>query len=119
MAVDRPKNGDEASIALLKWIAGSLLLLNGAALALRVSADGAREALIDGSGWYHAGGLLCALLGASCWAISSASTSARSGDPVRELQVGSSDQDVAFGAMAIMLWVASLTTFICGLGRRN
>ena len=114
MAVDRPKNGDEAAIALLKWIAGALLLLNGAALALRVSADGAREALLDGSGWYHAGGLLCGLLGASCWAISYASTAARSGDPVRELQVGSSDQAVAFGAMAIMLWVASLTTFILG-----
>ena len=114
MPVEKPKNGDEAAIALLRWIGGALLLLNGAALALAVGRHGAREALLDGSGWFYAGGLLCALLGGACWAISYGYSSGSRGEPVREPQVGSSDPAVALGAMAIMLWVASLTTFILG-----
>ena len=65
----KARNGDSAAIALLKWTLGALLLLNGAALALVIAKDGVGGGLLDGPGHYYAAGLLCALLGAICWAI--------------------------------------------------
>jgi hypothetical protein len=109
---DKPRNGDEPAVTLLKWIAAALLVMNGAALALAAATHGADEALFDGSGRYHAAGQLCALLGGGCWAMAYSSMPA-AGETGAE-QAGSSDQAVAFGAMAIMLWVASLTTFVVG-----
>jgi hypothetical protein len=111
--VGKPRNGDEGAIALLKWALAVLLFVNGAALVLALAREGLREALLEGSGYYYAAGLLCALLGAGCWAISYSSIprkpAGEAGDPP-----GSNDQAVALGAMAIMLWVASLTTFVIG-----
>lgn len=119
--MDKPKNGDAAAIALLKWILAALLLLNGAALVSAVASRGLREGLLAGSGWDYAAGLLCAILGAFCWSSSYASTSdGRAGarwDPALRRegeQAGSNDQAVILGAIAIMLWVASLTTFVVG-----
>jgi hypothetical protein len=121
--VDKPRNGDEGAIALLKWALAALLFVNGAALVLALARHGVREALLEGSGYYYAGGLLCALLGAGCWAISYASTPREPADEAPQpasvgqagsAQPGSNDPAVALGAMAIMLWVASLTTFVIG-----
>jgi hypothetical protein len=105
---DKPKNGDEGAVALLKWILAALLLVNGVGLALAMFSPGVDEGLLEGSGLYYAAGLLCALLGAGCWSISYSSM------PRGGSNDGSSDPAVASGAMAIMLWVASLTTFVVG-----
>jgi hypothetical protein len=107
--VAKARNGDEGVIALLKWALAALLFVNGAALALAIARKGMSEALLQGSGHYYAAGLLCALLGAGCWAISYRSAPAQTSE-----QPGSNDLAVAFGAVAIMLWVASLTTFVIG-----
>jgi hypothetical protein len=119
--VDKPKNGDAAAIALLKWILAALLLLNGAALVSAVASRGLREGLLAGSGWDYAAGLLCAILGAFCWSTSYASVAEGRANaqwdpdlPREAAQAGSNDHAIIMGAMAIMLWVASLTTFIVG-----
>lgn len=108
MEADKPKNGDEGTVTLLKWILAALLLVNGVGLALAMFSRGADEGLLEGSGLYYAAGLLCAVLGAGCWSISYSSM------PRDGSSDGSSDPAVASGAMAIMLWVASLTTFVVG-----
>src|SRR4051812_21701365 len=119
----KARNGDSAAIALLRWTLAALLLLNGAALALVVAREGIGSALFDGSGHYYAAGLLCALLGAVCWAIAHSTVFRSNGgyDP-REIppeRLKSYDQATAFGAVAIMLWVASLTTFVVGCERAS
>ena len=108
MEADKPKNGDEGAVALLKWILAALLLVNGVGLALAMFSRGTDEGLLEGSGLYYAAGLFCALLGAGCWSVSYSSM------PRERSNDGSSDPAVASGAMAIMLWVASLTTFVVG-----
>ena len=119
----KARNGDSATIALLKWALGALLLLNGAALALVMAKEGVAGGLLDGSGHYYAAGLLCALLGGICWAIAHSSVFRSNGgyDP-REIppeRLKSYDQATAFGAGAIMLWVAALTTFVVGCERAS
>ena len=119
----KARNGDSAAIALLKWTLGALLLLNGAALVLVMAKEGLRGGLLDGSGHYYAAGLLCALLGGICWAIAYSSVFRTNGgyDP-REIppeRLKSYDQATAFGAVAIMLWVAALTTFVVGCERAS
>jgi len=105
---NKPKNGDEGAVTLLKWTLAALLLTNGVGLALAMASRGVDEGLLQGSGLYYAAGLFCALLGAGCWSVSYSST------PRDGSNDGSSDPAVASGAMAIMLWVASLTTFVVG-----
>ena len=119
----KARNGDSAAIAMLKWTLGALLLLNGAAFALVSAKAGIAAALFDASGHYYAAGLLCALLGGICWAIAHAAVFRSNGgyDP-REIppeRLKSYDQATAFGAIAIMLWVASLTTFVVGCERAS
>jgi hypothetical protein len=121
--IDKPKNGDAAAIALLRWIFAALLLLNGGAFILAATSHGFRQSLFDGVGWNYAAGLLCAFCGGACWTVSYASASRSRGraslEPIarhttRPEQAGSDDRAIAFGGMAIMLWVASLTSFVIG-----
>ena len=119
----KARNGDSAAIATLKWMLGALLLLNGGALAVVSAKAGVTAALLDASGHYYAAGLLCALLGGICWAIAHSAVFRSNGgyDP-REIppeRLKSYDQATAFGAIAIMLWVASLTTFVVGCERAS
>jgi hypothetical protein len=119
----KTRNGDSAAIAALKWAMAALLLLNGGALALMAGKLGIGSALIDASGHYYAAGLLCALLGGICWGIAHSAVFRSNGgyDP-REIppeRLKSYDQATAFGAIAIMLWVASLTTFVVGCERAS
>jgi len=123
MAAEKARNGDSAAIAWLKWMLGALLLLNGAALGLASLRAGVTGALRDASGHNYAAGLLCALLGGVCWAIAHSAVFRSNGgyDP-REIppeRLKSYDQATAFGAIAIMLWVASLTTFVVGCERAS
>jgi hypothetical protein len=120
---DKPRNGDSAVIALLKWTLGALLLLNAVALALVIAKEGLKAGLLGGSGHFYAAGLLCALLGGTCWVIAHNSVFRGNGgyDP-REAppeKLESYDQATAFGAVAIMLWVAALTTFVVGCERAS
>lgn len=128
MEIDRPRNGDAAAAALLKWIFAALLLFNGGAFALAATSYGLRQSLSERIGWDYAAGLLCAVCGGACWAASYASASRSRGrdvlEPVvrqamRPQQAGSDDRAIAFGAMAIMLWVASLTSFVIGCEQLN
>ena len=123
MAADKARNGDSAAIALLNWALGALLVLNGAALALVIAKDGIAGGLLGGSGHYYAAGLLCALLGGICWAIAHSTVLRGNGgyDPreVAPERLKSYDQATALGAVAIMLWVAALTTFIVGCERAS
>ncbi len=117
----KARNGDSAAIALLKWTLGALLLLNGAALAVIMAKNGIGGVLFEGSGHYYAAGLFCALLGAVCWTIAYSSVFRSNGgyDP-REIppeRLKSYDLATASGAVAIMLWVASLTVFVVGCER--
>jgi hypothetical protein len=119
----KARNGDSAAIASLKWALGALLLLNGTALVLVVGKNGIGGGLIDGAGRYYAAGLLCALLGGVCWAIAHATILRGNGgyDP-REIppdRLKPYDQATALGALAIMLWVAALTTFVVGCERAS
>ncbi|HEY1606336.1 MAG TPA: hypothetical protein VGF77_12150 [Allosphingosinicella sp.] len=114
---EKPKNADAAAIALLRWILAGLVLVNG--LALLVAVNGGRAGLLGGSRWNYVAGLLCALVGAICWAASRASSPKRDseedGNGGGPGQSGVRDQAIAFGAFGIMLWVASLTAFVTGL----
>jgi drug/metabolite transporter (DMT)-like permease len=117
------RNGDSGAIASLRWALAALLLLNGAALALVAAKQGIGAALVDGSGHYYAAGLLCALLGGLCWAMAHAAVFRSNGgyDPheIPPERLKSYDQATALGAVAIMLWVASLTTFVIGCERAS
>lgn len=118
VAVDKPKNSDAATIALLKWIFAALFLLNGAALIVAEKMDGIRGGLLGGFRSNYAAGLICAIVGGLCWMLSQGSIPKHeteeewNGAPPE--QRGARDQAIAFGAFAIMLWVASLTTFVTG-----
>ena len=116
-------NGDSGAIAALKWTLAALLLVNGAALAVMAAKLGLGGALGDVSGHYYAAGLLCALLGGICWAIAHNAVFRSNGgyDPrdIPPERLKSYDQATAFGAIAIMLWVASLTTFVVGCERAS
>lgn len=123
MEAHEPRNGDSATIALLRWAMVALLLLNGTALAVVINGLGVGAGLLDVSGHYYAAGLLCALLGGTCWAIAHSTVFRSDGgyDP-REIpaeRLRSYDQATAFGAIAIMLWVAALTTFVVGCERAS
>lgn len=124
MAADREypgrdaKDADAATIRFLQWIAGALLLLNGGALILSTRAHAARG-LFDAPGKSWLVGLLCALLGGILWALAYASM--MRDHETREARIGAAadrqetgDLARTLGALAIMLWVASLTGFITG-----
>jgi hypothetical protein len=119
----KARNGDSGAIAALKWTLAALLLLNGAALAVMAAKLGLGGALVDVSGHYYAAGLLCALFGGICWAIAHSAVFRSNGgyDPrdIPPERLKSYDQATAFGAVAIMLWVASLTTFVVGCERTS
>ena len=112
------KTSDAAAVAFLKWILAGLLLLNGAALVIAFKNGDGHGGLFGDSRWNYVAGLACALAGALCWALSHASIANQDAEdewnPARSGQPGSRDRAIAFGALAIMLWVASLTTFITG-----
>lgn len=119
----KARNGDSSAVAMLRWTLGVLLLLNGAALAFVAAKVGIRGALLDAAGFNYAAGLFCALLGGACWAIAHSAVFAGNGgyDP-REIppeRLKSYDKATAFGAIAIMLWVASLTAFVVGCERAS
>ena len=114
--MEKSKNPDAAAVALLKWILAALLLVNGLALAVAIS--GGHEGLLAPARWNYVAGLLCALIGALCWAASRASNpkpGEEETDRAAPAPRGPRDQSVAFGAFGIMLWVASLTAFVTGL----
>jgi drug/metabolite transporter (DMT)-like permease len=114
VAVETPKNSD-AAVALLRWILAGLILLNGVAWVVSAKGPGG---LLGGYRADYAAGLACALVGGLCWALSHAAISHEDGEEewngARPEQRGARDRAIAFGALAIMLWVASLTTFITG-----
>lgn len=116
--MQEPKTSDAAAVAFLKWMLAALLLLNGAALVIAFQAGEGRGGWFGGSRWNYAAGLVCALAGALCWALSHGSISNHDAEDewsgASSRQPGSRDQAIAFGALAIMLWVASLTTFVTG-----
>lgn len=118
MAVEKPRNSDAAAVALLKWILAGLLLLNGIALVVASKSEGAHHGLLDGFRSDFAVGLLCALAGGLCWAFSHGSIPKQDGEEewngTLPEQRNARDQAIAFGALGIMLWVASLTTFVAG-----
>ncbi|HEX5184876.1 MAG TPA: hypothetical protein VFW19_17190 [Allosphingosinicella sp.] len=113
----KSKNTDAAANSLLRWILAGLILVNG--LALLVAVRGGSGGLLGGSRWNYVAGLLCALVGAVCWAASRASIPRHDAEEdangARAGQGGLRDQAIAFGAFGIMLWVASLTAFVTGL----
>ncbi len=116
--MDKPKNSDAAAVALLKWILAGLLLLNGIALLVAERGQAVHRGLLDGFRSNYAAGLLCALAGGLCWALSHGAVPKQDGEEewngTLPEQRKARDQAIAFGALAIMLWVASLTTFVVG-----
>jgi hypothetical protein len=118
VAADKPESSDATTIALLKWIFAGLLLLNGAALLIAAMGQGGSGALLRGFRWNYAAGLACALAGGLCWLLSHGAIPRedREDDSNRSRfdPRGARDQAIAFGAIAIMFWVASLTTFVIG-----
>ncbi|MDB5692869.1 MAG: hypothetical protein JWO81_1932 [Alphaproteobacteria bacterium] len=116
------KSADAAAIRLLQWIAAALLLLNGGALVLVMKAHGVRG-VFDGGGRSFAGGLLAALAGALFWALAYGALSRDRDMRARDAaQPGAPEPDTqetgelpkTLCAIAIMLWVGSLTGFITG-----
>ena len=118
--MEERKNSDAGAVALLKWIFAGLFLLNGTALLVAGKAQGVRDGLLGGFRWNFVAGLLCAMAGGLCWALSHGAIVRQEAEEDssgrQPEQRGSRDRAIAFGALAIMLWVASLTTFVAGCG---
>ncbi|HEX4737125.1 MAG TPA: hypothetical protein VH331_06150 [Allosphingosinicella sp.] len=121
MAVEKAEGSDATTIALLKWIFAGLLLLNGGALILATEGRAVHDGLLGGFRWNYAAGVACALVGGLCWMLSHGSIPQHDGGGERngalQDRPGARDHAILFGTLAIMLWVASLATFVTGCER--